>query len=602
MFLSEDLLIGLTAILFIGILAQWLSWKFHIPSILLLLIFGFAAGPWLDFLNPDEQFGQLLFPIVSISVAVILFEGGMNLKLSELKTVGIVVRNLISIGVLVTWVITAAGAFYIAQIELPLAILIGAILVVTGPTVILPLLRHVKPTGQVNSILKWEGIINDPIGALLAIIVFEVLLTTNLTEAGLQIGTSLLKTILLSSSIGLLGAYILILLLKYDLIPDFLQNPISLTLVVLIFVISNIVQAESGLLAVTVMGVFLANQKTVVVKHIVEFKENLRVLLLSVLFILLSARLKIDDLALLHSGSFIFVAFLILIVRPAAVYFSTIGSSLNWKEKIYLSWMAPRGIVAAAITSLFAIELSDTYPTAETLVPLMFLIIIVTITIYGLSAAPLANLFGISNPDPQGCLILGANKFARALAKILDEEGIKTILVDTNYSNISSARSAGLKTYFGSITSEYITSDLDLNGIGRLLALTPNKSVNSLSVLYFSKIFGSKNVYQLAVEEGKEEQGKDISKELRGRILFGTQYSYNYLMKKTEEGFTIKKTKITDKFKYEDFIKKYDGEDIVPLFSITVEKKLFIYTDDEEPGPKPGSIFISLVKKQDEKE
>ena len=335
--MTEKFIIGLSAIVVSGVLAQWIAWKFRFPSILLLLIFGFIAGPVTGFLRPDIFFGDLLFPFVSISVALILFEGGMNLRFSELKIVGSLIRNLITIGILVTWILTTIAAYFILNFPFTLSCLFGAILVVTGPTVILPILRHVKPKGQINSILKWEGIVNDPIGALLAILVFEAVFASGVREATLQVGFAILKSVIISSSIGLLGGYIIALLIKRDLIPDFLQNPASLTMVVLIFTASNLVQEESGLFSVTIMGIYLANQKKISIKHIIEFKENLRTLLISVLFIVLAARLNFNDLNQLNIGSFVFVGILILIIRPAAVFFSSIGTKFNWKEKFWIS-------------------------------------------------------------------------------------------------------------------------------------------------------------------------------------------------------------------------------------------------------------------------
>lgn len=592
-----DILIGLASIIFFGILAQWISWKFRLPSILLLLIFGFLAGPVFGFVRPDAYFGDLLFPIVSISVAVILFEGGMSLQIRELKTVGGVVRNLISIGIIVTWILASLGAYYIAGLDISLAVLLGAILVVTGPTVILPILRFVRPTGQVNSVLKWEGIINDPIGALLAILVFEVILTTSIAEATAQVAMGLLKTVLLSSTIGLIGAIIIVLLIKYDLVPDFLQNSISLAMVIVVFAGSNAVQTESGLFAVTIMGIALANQKSVTVKHIIEFKENLRVLLISVLFILLAARLNVADLSLLDFNSIIFVLFLIIIVRPLAVFLSSINSPLNWKEKIYLSWMAPRGIVAAAVTSLFALELVERgYESAASLVPIMFLVIVATIAVYGLSAIPLARWLGIANPNQQGVLILGAHTFAREIGKKLKENGIKVQLVDTNYHNVSAARNLNLPAHNGSILSESIVDELDLSGIGKLIAITPNREVNSLAALYFLKIFGSNNVYQLSIGDSSEGDKKKLSKELRGQILFNDNASFKSLSKMLDNGWEISATSITEKFSYAALKSKLD-KNFLPLLLIKEGDEVEVYTNKRKPEPKPGSIVISLAKK-----
>ena len=599
--MSEHFIIGLTTIIFSGILAQWISWRFSLPAILLLLIFGFIAGPVTGFLNPDQFFGDLLFPMVSISVAIILFEGGLSLKFRELKEVGSAVRNLIFIGVPITWFLGSIASYYIIGLSLPLSILLGAILVVTGPTVIIPILRTIRPNRRINSELKWEGIINDPIGAMLAILVFEVIVSTGFEAASIQAVTGLLKTLFLSGGVGLLAGYILTLLLKHNQVPDFLDIPVVLTMVVIVYTASDLIQAESGLFAVTITGGYLANQKSVVIKSIIEFKENLRLLLISVLFIVLAARLQINDLNLLTVESFVFVAVLILVIRPLTVFLATIKSGLNLSEKIFLSWMAPRGIVAAAVSAIFAIELlHEGYQEAEFLVPITFLVIIVTIAIYGLSAIPLSKWLKLGNPNPQGLLIVGAYPFARAIARVLKASDYKVLLVDNNFYNISSARMEGIESYYGNILSEGILDDLELDGIGRLLALTPNREVNSLATVHFTQVFESSDVYQLEIQGNDTKERDKLSRELHGGILFGENLGYYALVERFNRDGDVKSTPITEKFSYENLLDKYGKENVIPLFLINEDKSLTILTKDAEPNPVPGQTVISLISNLDE--
>jgi hypothetical protein len=436
---------------------------------------------------------------------------------------------------------------------------------------------------------------NDPVGALLAVLVFESILATGLPAATAVTIDGLLRTVIFGGVFGLLGGYLIVLMLKFRQIPDYLLNPISLMMVFCVFAGSNLLQKESGLFAVTLMGIYLANQKSVVVKHIVEFKENLRVLLISVLFIILAARLSFADLEMLDLNSFLFLIFLVLIVRPAAVFVSTFRSSLSLKEKIFLSWVAPRGIVAAAITSLFVFELGTIgIEGVERLVPTMFMVIVGTIAIYGLSARPLSKWLKIASPDPQGCLILGAHDCGRTIGKILKDKGFKVLMVDTNWENLKIARMGGLPTYYGSILSEYILNDIDLSGIGRLLALTQNEEVNSLAALYFSRLFGTNEVYQLAIEEKTAEQGTSVSKELRGQILFGSKFNYDFLTDKFSQNATVKSTPITEEFDFDDFQKKHTEGNVIPLFLIRDKKYLKIFTDKSTPNPQPQDVLISL--------
>ena len=590
--MPEYLLIGLASIIILGVFGQWISWYFKIPSILLLLLIGFLAGPISGFLNPDEVFGDLLFPFVSIAVAIILFEGGLSLKLRELQSVFGIVRNLITIGTIVTWGLSTLAAHYIIHIPFNISLLLGAVLVVTGPTVIIPLLRLVKPKGQVNSILKWEGIVNDPIGALLALLVFDAIISTGPAEATVTIILVILKTILVSSFIGLIGGYLLVYLIKKDYIPDYLQNPATLATLLLVFAVSNTVQTESGLFAVTLMGIYLANQKHVVVEHIIEFKETLGVLLLSVLFIVLAARLQVEDLELIDSSVVIFLLLLILIVRPAGILLSTIGTNINWKEKLYLSWMAPRGIVAAAVTSIFSIELlHNGYEEAKILVPIMFLVIVATILVYGLSAIPLAKLLKLSDPNPQGILIAGINKLSIEIHEILKNYNLRVLLVDRNWEKVTYARQTGIEAAFGSIVSEKTIENIDLSGIGKFIALTTNRGINSLSTIYYSKIFDSANVYQINTGDKENEQ---MSKVLRGHF-FSSERLTNPIIDLYENNFEVKANKITAEFSFENLLQKYDLNLFHPLFIVSSVNNLTIYSEKYSNPPKEGDTLISLI-------
>jgi len=597
--MTEHLLLNLASIIVLGIGAQWLAWRLHLPSILLLLIFGFVVGPVTGFLDPDALIGDLLLPVVSLSVAVILFEGGLSLSIAEFRKIGSVVSNLITVGILVTWLIGTGAAHLILKLDLPLAMLLGALLVVTGPTVIVPLLRHVRPVGQVSSIAKWEGIMTDLIGAMLSVLVFEAILAGGVREAATLALMGLLKTVLLGGIVGVFGAMVMMLLLKRYWIPDFLRNSVTLMVVVSAFAVSNLLQMESGLLAVTVMGVIMANQKHVIVEHIIEFKENLRVLLISSLFILLAARLQASDLAHINFGSLAFIGVLMLIARPVSVALSTLRSKLSWRERSFLSWLAPRGIVAAAVSSIFALRLVEAgFPQAERLPPLTFLVIIVTVAIYGITASPVARWLQVSHPNPQGVLIVGAHSWARHIASALQEEGYQVLLVDTNRVNISTARMAGLSTFYASILSEYV-DEIELGGISRLIALTSNDEVNSLAALHFADIFGSAEVYQLPPESEESERKEPVSRGLRGRLLFGPEITYTYLDDRFVAGAVIKVTELTDEFDYDDFCALY-GEPVVPLFLIDEAGNLIVFATDNPPTPQSGRTLISLVNPLEE--
>jgi hypothetical protein len=356
------------------------------------------------------------------------------------------------------------------------------------------------------------------------------------------------------------------------------------------------IQPESGLFTVTLMGLILANQRAASIKHIIEFKENLRVLLISSLFIILSARLKLEDLGHLGLGSVAFLAVLILLARPVSIFISTLRSDLNWREKLFLAMMAPRGIVAAAVTSVFALELAEKagYAQAELMVPEMFLVIVGTVTVYGLSAAPLGRWLKVAQPNPQGVLLVGAHHWGQAIGATLQDEGYQVLLIDTNRGNIAAARLAGLPAHCASILSEYIVDELELGGLGRLVALTPNDEVNSLATLHFIETFGRAEVYQLPPKAGGHRRRETVSEPLRGRLLFGGKTTYAYLNDRFRRGAVIKRTPLTEQFDFYTFQELYNGQ-AVPLFLIDENNRLLIFTQDNQPTPQAGQVLISLV-------
>lgn len=591
-----ELMAGVTLLLFLGVLAQWLAWRLQLPSIMLLLVFGLLAGPVTGLMDPDALFGDMLPVFVSLGVAVILFEGGINLRLEELKYTGDVVRNLITAGVLVTWVGGSILTFMFLDLPLMLSVLLGAIIVVSGPTVIGPLLRHVRLPHNTDATLEWESILIDPIGALLAVLVFEVIVTTSSPAAGTTIFLlGMIRMIIAGAVLGLAGAYFLIRMIRRFWIPDFLQNPFSLALVITVFTLSNYIAEESGLLAVTVMGIVLGNQRSVALRDIIEFKEDLRVLIISLLFIILTARLRISDLTVIDPGAVIFIVLLIVLVRPAAVMLSAMGSRLHLREKLFIAFMAPRGIVAAAVSSIFALRLSQSgYPMADKLVPLTFFVIIVTVFFYSALAAPMARILKIAEPRPSGFLIVGAHLLARKIGIALHDAGCRILLVDNQRANIKAARMAGLPCRYTNV----FTDSIRLCGIGRLLALSPNDELNALAVLHYRKIFDHMEVFQLPPDVEEVHAEEVLPGHLRGRYLFDKRASFSYLYGRMLGTGIVKTVKLTENFKYEDFSRYYDNTDI-PLFVIDSKGLVTPVTLDASVSLSPGHTLIALVAAKD---
>ena len=356
---GQELLVSLTLIIVLGVVTQWFAWRIKTPAILLLLMVGIIAGPITNIIDVEHTLGELLFPLVSLSVALILFEGGLSLRWGDLKDVGDVVRNIISIGAGITWILSTFAAHFLLDLDWQISFLLGAILVVTGPTVVLPLLNQIRPTRRASSVLRWEGIVIDPVGAVLAVLVFEEILASEADSGILNIAISIGLTLVIGIGIGWIGARFLTFAFSRFYAPDHLQNPITMLVVLGTFTLSNVIQAESGLLTATMMGIFMANQNDFDIDPITEFQENIQILLLSSLFILLAARLNLEDIEKLGVSVLVFVAALMFIVRPISVWVSSLGSDLNWREKLFISWLAPRGIVAAAVSSIFALDLIE---------------------------------------------------------------------------------------------------------------------------------------------------------------------------------------------------------------------------------------------------
>jgi NhaP-type Na+/H+ or K+/H+ antiporter len=591
----HDLLLSLTGIVVLGVMAQWISWRLRVPSILLLLSFGILAGPVAGWIDPDEILGPLLLPVVSLSVAVILFEGGLSLKIRELRTVGGVVLRLTTLGVIVTGIVAAFGGRYLLHLDWPLALALGAILVVTGPTVIGPLIRHLRLGGQVGSVLKWEGIVIDPVGAVLAVLVFAAVRAGGVSEAVEQIARGFCLTAVVGGGLGIAAAWALVVPLRRYWIPDSLQNIVTLAVVFGAFSLANVLQREAGLLAVTIMGVGLASQRQVTIKHLVEFKENLSLLLVSSLFMILAARLKMSDLRSFGLGTLGFLLVLIFVARPLTVMICCLRSSLSWRERLFLAAMAPRGIVAAAVTSVFALELKAAgFSEADRLVPITFVVIITTVLLYGLIASTLARRLRLATPNPQGVLFVGAHRWARELANALQREGCSVKLIDSDWANISAARQSGLATFFGSILAEHTWSENEFGEFGYLLALTANDEANSLACLRFTEIFGRRGVYQLPFAGPVHGRREPVSLDQRGRLLFGESLTHVALSERFGDVPTVRATQLTSEFDFDAFCALH-GDQAVPLFLITQTREVIPFTILEPPRPKAGETLISAM-------
>ncbi len=582
----------LTTLLGVGFVSQWLAWRVRLPAILFLLLAGIVLGPVTRVVDPDRLLGPLLFPMVSLAVALILFEGSLSLRFSELRGIGGAVRGLVSYGAIAALLMLAAAAHLFAGLSWDFALLFGALTCVTGPTVIAPMLRTLRPNARIAGTLRWEGIVIDPLGALFAVLIYEAIVSR---EQGHTIGV-FLGTIASGSVAGAVAALALARLLRRQLIPEYLQNFGTLAAVLLTYSLSNALAHESGLLAVTIMGVALGNMRNLHVDDILDFKEHLTTLLVSSLFILLAARLPWPlPPGMLVAGVVILLVSQ-LMIRPISVAIATAGSSLDWRERALIAWVAPRGIVAAAISALFALRLDALgMHGADALVPLVFILIIGTVVLQSATARPLARWLGVAEPEPRGVLGFGADEVPRAVAKALHDGGIRVLLADDDWEGIRRARMDGLATFFGNPTSSHADRHLDLPGIGRLLAMSTHRERNSLACLHYRDEFGRGKVYRLR-NLGPDETSERaaLADRLLAPPLFEESMTHGRFADLLAQEWRVKSTRLTATFDWPHFVEQYGSASIL-LFGIEEKGALRVASAKRELEPRPGWTVIALV-------
>ncbi|WP_201593905.1 cation:proton antiporter domain-containing protein [Psychrobacter fulvigenes] len=586
-----DTALLLSGVVGLGIAAQWLAWYLKQPSILFLLLIGIIVGPILGIFDPDLVLGELMFPFISLGVAIILFEGSLTLEFDEIKQHGTVVQMLVSVGVVITIAIVALSTYLLFDVDPLIALLFGALVCVTGPTVIMPLLRSVRPNKTISNILKWEGIIIDPIGAIAVVLIYEYIISGGEASSILLFA----KIVVLASAIGMAGAWALAFLMRRNMIPEFLRNVFTLAFVLLLFSISNHLEHESGLLTVTVMGVALANWPKFPRDTILEFNESLTILLISVLFIILAARVELADLMSVGVAGLVLLAIVMFVARPLSVWASAIGSNLKTNEKLMISWIGPRGIVAAAISSLFAIRLQEyDIQGVELLVPLVFMVIIGTVMIQGLGAKMVANFLGVREPETNGILVVGSNPVALMVATSLKDHGFDVVIAHNNYTNIAKARMSGLRTYFGNPVSDHADHHLDLIGIGHLFAMSIDKELNTLSEIHYRHEFGEQKIFRLKFSDEKAKSERDTKQaNFHSQWLFGKDVTYTKLASMLSKKAKIKITNITDSYSFEQY--KADNKQFVPLYTLDKEGHLNVFTDKFDGTVPRDRKLVALV-------
>lgn len=573
-----------------SLLAQWLAWRLRLPSILPLLLIGVLLGPVLHILEPDQLFGPLLFPLVSLSVAIILFEGALTLRFDEIRGLGGVVRNLVTTGMLVTFSVISLACWGILGLTPSISVLIGSVTVVTGPTVIAPLMRVVRPTAAINNVLRWEGIVIDPVGAIFTLLVFEFITLNEQTRTLSHLLAMLVQILICGLVSGALSGMFLGNALKRGWIPRYLQNFAVLAFVLLTFGLSNVLADESGMLAVTVLGIWLANTRDLEIADILEFKEELSAILLSALFIILAARVDIHSLWDMCRPLLLLLLVVQFIARPLNILVSTWRSPLHWHDKLLLCWIAPRGIVAAAVSSLFALTLQkDGRQGADQIVTVVFAIITGTVVLQSLSGAWLARRLGVQQKKPQGVLIVGANTAARTLAHALKKLNIPVQLSDNSWEFHRLARMEGLPTYYGNAWSEHAETYLNISEIRQVIALSPNRHQNALVMLHFRYILGKNRVFSIRAGQGTKGRGEN---EVKHAQLFDPEMTWARLSSLIAKGAVVKVTRLNENFGWEEYRKMNPGA--IPLFARKEGGEL-LPLNSKIPPPQPG-MLVAIVE------
>lgn len=575
-----------------GVLAQWLAWRFRFPAIVVLTMLGIVLGPVTNFVDPQAVFGDMLKPFVQLSVAVILFEGGLNLHWHELKEAGKGVGRLISAGLVLSFLFGSLAAHYVGGLSWPVATVFGAIIVVTGPTVIMPLLRQARLKPRTASILKWEGIVNDPLGALLAVILFEYWVYSGTQLHGIGFGLELLGSLLAAAAIGAVVGFTLGKAYPRGIVPEYLKGPMMLAAVFFVYAAGNMMHEEAGLVSTTILGLVMGNMRLPSIDELRRFKEYITVILVSGLFIVLTANLKPELLAEIDARSWMLLLLVIFVIRPVVVFLSTIGAGMDVKDRMLVAWIAPRGIVAAAVAGAFSVKMIDAgYPDAVKLLPLIFALILLTVTLHGFSIGYISRRLGIAAEKQNGLVIVGASPWSIDLANTLQDKGVPVLLVDSSWHRLRPARLAGLPIYFGQLVSQSADETFDVSSMGYIFAATDNDAYNALVCTRFANEFERKHVFQLPMPSPAQHETKGFTPALRGRLAFTETALYEEMLRRYFQGWRFQKTRITNEYSYKQYRVDSTQEQLAQIIvKANGELKL-----DQESKPANGDTVVNFL-------
>jgi len=579
----------------LGVGAQWLAWRLKMPAIVLLAAVGLIMGPGLDLIHPSQYFGEFLRPVVSLCVAIILFEGGLSLQLRELKEAATGVRRLVYMGVPLAWFFSSLCAHYIGGLDWSVSLVFGAIMVVTGPTVIMPMLRHAALNRRIASYLKWEGIINDPIGVLLAVLVFQFFIFQGAGSGWQEVIRSIGLAIVAGLVFGGIGGWLIGRTFREGLVPEYLKSPVMLGVVLVVYAVSDLIQQEAGLLTVTIMGIVVGNMNIPGIGDMKRFKEYITIMLVSVVFVSLTADLDVGSLGEIGWRGVGIIVAIMFLARPAAIMLATVGAKMEFNERLLLSWIAPRGIVAAATAGLMGPRLVDAGYDAKVLLPLVFAIIFATVFSHGLTINWLANKLGLASKHRDRVLIVGASPWTVALAQMLHDMKVNVLLSDTSWHNLRPARLAGIPVFYGEILSEFAEESVELAHIRTVLAATRNDAYNALVCTAIAPEIGQRRVLQLALGGDAEEDPKALARPRRGDVAFHIEADFEKLWRLFVRGWTFSKTRISENYGYEDF-RRDKPEDALEVLIMNDQKDVEFSSSQRPLDPEAGDTIVCFAR------
>ncbi|GAA6189509.1 sodium:proton antiporter [Litorivita sp. NS0012-18] len=576
----------------LGVGSQWLAWRLNMPAIVLMLVSGLIIGPATGIFDPVRDIGALTGPIISLAVAVILFEGGLTLNRSHLLDAADGVRRLVFIGAPLGWLVSTLVLHYGAGLGWESSAVFGGIMIVTGPTVIAPMLRQARLPRRPAALLQWEAIVNDPIGALAAVLAYEVVLVLRATETLSSALGQLAVGIVIASGLGILGGWGIAVAFKRGYVPEYMKVPILFTVLIVVFAISDQVLHESGLLAVTVMGVWIANARLPSYEELRRFKEHATVLLVSGVFILLAASMKFQLLTQLDWRAAVFVALVVLVARPLTVLVSLAGSDLPWNERVLVGMTGPRGVVLVAVAGLFGERLGAIGVEDGALIaPLAFVLVAVTVVLHGFTLIPFARLLGLADGEEPGLLLIGGSKFSIALGKAVTKAGLPVLVTDPNLSRLRGARAEGLPVYYGDILSEAAEHSVEIISYGTVIAATDNDAYNTLVATDLSPEFGRANVFQLGRQKSDSARHA-LPKTLGGRN-FGGAETLDELNAKLAAGWRIALTRLTEEFGAKEW--RETNPEAKLLGWVTAAGELKMVRSDDPINGAPDTRLIALL-------